>query len=147
LVRCASPPLDTSFSPLQELRRPSIWEKQPASITRHARIDIALLAQPPQQDIQSTGVAAEDLRTAMGKNRLLDKCLTAPVELRSDGRMADQGSGPPPNQRTREARAIADIDVYFMQRMGRVWQPGDIWEIKERPALGAHAVPNCRSAD
>jgi hypothetical protein len=31
---------------------------------------MALLAQAPQQEIQSTGVASDNLRTAIGKNRL-----------------------------------------------------------------------------
>ena len=73
---------------------------------------MALPAQAPQQEIQSTGVAADNLRTAMGKNRLSDTCLTAPVELRSHGSVADPGPGSPSNQRARQGRAIADIDVY-----------------------------------
>jgi hypothetical protein len=73
-------------------------ENKLVSVARQAGIDIGLLAEMSQHGIEPTGIAAYDLRTAMRKNGLPDICFLAPVQLRSHRGVADQGSGPPPNQ-------------------------------------------------
>jgi hypothetical protein len=54
-------------------------ENKLVSVARQAGIDIGLLAEMSQHGIEPTGIAAYDLRTAMGKDGLPDICFLAPV--------------------------------------------------------------------
>lgn len=92
-----------------------LWKRQPEAIASEARVDLALMAEVPQQRVQPAGIAPHNLRAAMGEYRVRDMCSAAPVELRRHGGVADQGSRPPPYQGACETCAVADIDVEASQ--------------------------------
>ena len=92
-------------------------------------------------------VAAHNFRPAMRNDGSRHAFLPAPAELRPNRRMTDQRIATLANERARERRAVADVNLHASERCRAVVNEQEIGPIKNARMPGGDAISDGRSQD
>src|SRR5437667_4842826 len=72
-----------------------------------------------------------------------DSLFRAPSQLRPNRRMADESLSAPANERARERRTVADVNLYVFKRCGPVANEHEVWRVEYARPARTHAIGNC----
>ena len=112
---------------------------------RDARFDGALGAHRPEPRDKVAFVACDNLRPAVRDDDSRHTLFRAPADLNADSSVSDEPFAPLTNERTRESRPIADVNLRVFQCRCSIMNEDQVRRVENARLARADAVSHGRS--